>query len=187
MTFNSNVMDQDFFSVDYQVPFGKLRIVADAAYIRSVRWLLPECQERAQERISFRKHALEPLSSDEAHALLAEACAQLDAYFKGELRQFRLPILLSGTPFQQAVWRALQGIPYAETMSYQEIAVRTGFPRAARAVGRACHDNPFVLLVPCHRVTGKNHRLTGYAGGLEVKRALLEFERRQANHEKFLF
>ena len=113
-------------------------------------------------------------------ALTREAAAQLCAYFAGERRRFALPLRLAGTPFQNAVWRALQGIPYGETRSYQAIAAQAGAPKAARAVGMANHRNPLPILVPCHRVVGADGRLTGYAGGLDIKQALLALERRHA-------
>ena len=83
---------------------------------------------------------------------------------------------MHGTPFQQAVWAALQAIPYGQTRSYQQIAAQIGNPKACRAVGMANHRNPVGVIVPCHRVIGKNGGLTGYAGGLAVKQALLALE-----------
>jgi methylated-DNA-[protein]-cysteine S-methyltransferase len=109
---------------------------------------------------------------DEQFAALRE---QLDAYFAGELIRFDLPLHARGTPFEQRVWDALVTIPYGETVSYGELAGELG--SAARAVGRANARNPLAIVVPCHRVIGANGKLTGYAGGLDVKRALLELER----------
>lgn len=108
--------------------------------------------------------------------LLREAIRQLAAYFKGELKRFELPLAPTGTPFQQQVWRALQEIPYGETATYSDIARRIGRPQAVRAVGMANHRNPIAIVVPCHRVIGKNGHLTGYAGGLAVKSRLLQTE-----------
>jgi len=101
---------------------------------------------------------------------------QLDAYFKGKLRQFNVPLDLRGIPFQLKVWRQLGDIPYGETRSYQQIAQAIGRSRATRAVGRAIGSNPVAIIVPCHRVIGTNGQLTGYAGGLHRKQALLELE-----------
>ena len=109
-------------------------------------------------------------------ALLREAACQLDAYFHGERRAFTLPLAPRGTAFQQAVWQALCAIPCGETRSYGEIAAAIGKPRACRAVGMANHRNPIPIFIPCHRVVGKDGALTGYVGGLAVKRTLLEME-----------
>ncbi len=102
---------------------------------------------------------------------------QLSEYFAGKRKDFDLPLDLNGTPFQLSVWRALLNIPYGETRTYGEIARSLGKPQAARAVGMANHDNPVAVVVPCHRVVGHDGSLTGYAGGLHLKRALLALER----------
>lgn len=102
---------------------------------------------------------------------------QLDAYFAGELTAFDLPLAPRGTEFQLRVWTALQEIPYGETTSYGALAGRIGAPGAARAVGLANGRNPISIIVPCHRVIGAGGSLTGYGGGLERKRALLDLER----------
>lgn len=107
----------------------------------------------------------------------AEAVAQLEAYFAGRLREFDLPLAFTGTAFQQQVWNALLTIPYGQTMSYGQLAERLGRPNAARAVGLANGRNPISIIVPCHRVVGAGGDLTGYAGGLDRKRKLLDFER----------
>jgi len=109
-------------------------------------------------------------------AALAPARAQLTQYFAGERTGFDLPLRPAGGPFQQRVWEALLDIPYGETASYGELARRLGAPGAARAVGAANGRNPIAIVVPCHRVIGASGALTGYAGGLERKRALLDLE-----------
>jgi methylated-DNA-[protein]-cysteine S-methyltransferase len=114
----------------------------------------------------------------EAAAPFAEAVRQLEAYFAGTLRQFDLPLAPEGTPFQQRVWRALLDIPYGETESYGALARRIGRPAAVRAVGAANGQNPLAIVIPCHRVIGSNGRLVGYGGGLAMKAALLDLERR---------
>ena len=101
---------------------------------------------------------------------------QLAAYFSGERVDFDLPLDARGTPFQQRVWQALTEIPYGGTSTYGEIARRLGRPRSARAVGGANHRNPLPVVVPCHRVIGAGGSLTGYAGGLRIKRFLLDLE-----------
>ena len=119
-----------------------------------------------------------PRSSSVADRVLDEAARQLDAYFAGDRREFDLPLRLYGTDFQAVVWRALREIPYGETRSYADVARRIGRPTAVRAVGHANGQNPLAIVVPCHRVIGADGSLTGYAGGLELKRALLELEAR---------
>jgi methylated-DNA-[protein]-cysteine S-methyltransferase len=114
---------------------------------------------------------------DPGHPVLCEAIAQLRAYFAGERFGFDLPLdLQGGTPFQQDVWSALQAIPPGGTTSYGELARRLGKPQAARAIGAAVGRNPVSIVVPCHRVLGTGGGLTGYAGGLERKTALLRLE-----------
>ena len=110
--------------------------------------------------------------------ILDRAEAQLSAYFRGELKEFDLPIRQNGTPFQLTVWNALKEIPYGETVSYGDIARAIGRPKACRAVGLANHNNPISIIVPCHRVVGSTGTLTGYGGGLEAKRWLLELEQK---------
>jgi len=104
------------------------------------------------------------------------ARAQLDAYFAGKRQSFTLALAPAGSAFQRRVWAALQAIPYGQTRSYQDIACAIGQPAACRAVGMANHRNPLPIVIPCHRVIGKNGRLTGFAGGLTVKRSLLQLE-----------
>ena len=100
----------------------------------------------------------------------------LERYFAGESVQFDVPIVAKGTPFQQSVWHALTTIPYGETWSYAQLADAIGNPKAVRAVGLANGKNPVSVIVPCHRVIGKNGKLTGYAGGIERKQRLLAIE-----------
>jgi methylated-DNA-[protein]-cysteine S-methyltransferase len=102
---------------------------------------------------------------------------QFSEYEKGVRKVFDLPLHLIGTDFQKKVWNALLEIPYGETRSYQEIAIRIGNPKAVRAVGGACNRNPIGIIIPCHRVIGKNGSLTGYYGGLSYKILLLEHEK----------
>ncbi|AFM39791.1 O-6-methylguanine DNA methyltransferase [Desulfosporosinus acidiphilus SJ4] len=106
----------------------------------------------------------------------SRAIQELKEYFEGNRRDFTIPIHSQGTPFQQKVWEELRRIPYGETRSYGELAVNLGNPKGQRAVGMANHCNPIGIIVPCHRVIGKNGSLTGYAGGLDIKQRLLELE-----------
>jgi methylated-DNA-[protein]-cysteine S-methyltransferase len=108
--------------------------------------------------------------------LFREAADQLRAYFAGELTDFDLPLATTGAPFQQRVWAELRKIPYGSTVSYGELARRMGAPKASRAVGAANGGNPISIIIPCHRVIGSNGKLTGYGGGIERKKFLLEFE-----------
>lgn len=109
--------------------------------------------------------------------LLKQARRQLSEYFNGTRKEFTLPLSMKGTPFQVQVWNALLEIPYGETRSYKEIAQAVQSPNACRAVGMANHNNPIGIVVPCHRVIGSDGSMTGYAGGLDIKKKLLELER----------
>jgi methylated-DNA-[protein]-cysteine S-methyltransferase len=117
-----------------------------------------------------------PEIGDAADPLLVRVAAQLAEYFEHRRTTFDVALDPAGTPFQQRVWQALMTIPFGETVSYAEIAQRIGQPRAVRAVGLANGRNPIPILIPCHRVIGADGSLTGYAGGLAIKRALLELE-----------
>jgi len=107
---------------------------------------------------------------------LGEPIRQLELYFQGRLKQFTLKLAPQGTPFQLSVLRALQEVPYGETISYGELAQRIGRPKASRAVGAANARNPLPIVIPCHRVIGSNGSLVGFGGGLEIKRKLLDLE-----------
>ena len=126
--------------------------------------------------LSFLDDAKLPTAADTP--LLQRARAQLQAYFSGDAITFDLPLRPQGTPFQQTVWRALQTVPYGQTISYALLAQRLGLPAShARAVGAAVGRNPLLIIVPCHRIIGHDGRLTGYAAGLPRKQALLDLER----------
>jgi len=122
--------------------------------------------------------------ADESFAATVE---QLAEYFAGNRRTFDVPLRLEGTPFQQRVWRELVQIAFGTTISYAELARRVGNPTASRAVGNANGRNPISIIVPCHRVIGADGKLTGYAGGVEQKRRLLEWERRDVATSESLF
>ncbi len=109
-------------------------------------------------------------------ALTDKVYQQLEEYFKGKRKTFDFTYKLTGTAFQNRVWQALCQIPYGETRSYKDIAIAVGSPKAYRAVGMANNKNKFGIVVPCHRVIGSNGKLIGFAGGLDIKRALLELE-----------
>jgi methylated-DNA-[protein]-cysteine S-methyltransferase len=113
---------------------------------------------------------------DTRHALLRQAKRELAEYFGGERKRFGLALAPVGTPFQLSVWRAISTVAFGETLTYGELARRAGCPGSARAAGAATGRNPIGIIVPCHRIVGSNGSLTGYAGGLERKRALLALE-----------
>lgn len=108
--------------------------------------------------------------------LLKQAEVEVMEYLAGERRTFTVPVRAEGTPFQKAVWDALQRIPFGETRCYGEIACEVGSPKGARAVGMACNRNPILLMIPCHRVVGSTGKLVGFACGLPMKERLLQLE-----------
>ncbi len=112
--------------------------------------------------------------------------AQLEAYFAGKLEGFDLPLHMGGSPFQNAVWRALCDIPFGETITYGELALMVDRPGGAQAVGAANGANPLPIVIPCHRVIGANKTLTGFGGGIETKRFLLEHEIKYTPHKRLI-
>lgn len=148
-------------------PLGRVRLARTAHGLAGL-WF--EGQKHHPGELAAALHPDDPL--------LREAASQLQRYFAGGLARFELPLDLQGTPFQRAVWQALLRIPSGRTSSYGELARAIGSPAAVRAVGSAVGRNPASLVVPCHRVLGADGALTGYAGGVERKRALLDLEAR---------
>ncbi len=148
-------------------PVGDLTLVASDAGLVAILW--PDDDPR-MVRIG-------DVADRGDHPVLLEAASQLAAYFSGERRDFDLPLDMRGTEFQRMVWAALLDIPYGETRSYGDIARTIGQPTASRAVGAANGRNPLSIVAPCHRVVGGSGALTGFAGGIETKRWLLNFER----------
>ncbi|CAL9386290.1 methylated-DNA--[protein]-cysteine S-methyltransferase [Streptomyces sp. Tu 3180] len=146
-------------------PYGPLTLVADDGVLCGL-YMTDQRHRPPQETFG-----------DRDGTPFAEAEEQLAAYFAGELKEFTLELRLHGTPFQRRVWDALTRIPYGETRSYGRLADALGNPRASRAVGLANGRNPIGIIVPCHRVVGATGGLTGYGGGLDRKRRLLDFER----------
>lgn len=124
------------------------------------------------------KQVVSPVSE-----LQKETDRQLKEYFAGERQSFDIPVYEKGTLFQMKVWDALKEIPYGTTVSYQELAERIGNPKACRAVGMAIHNNPVVIIVPCHRVIHKDGSVGGYAGGVEKKKILLNLEKENAGEK----
>lgn len=147
---------------------GQLKLVASSKGLVAILW----------ENDSPRRVRLEELSEDVNHPVLLKTERQLSEYFAGKRDSFALSLDMRGTPFQNSVWEALLAIPFGETRSYGELAKQLGNPYATRAVGAANGRNPISIVVPCHRVIGSSGKLTGFAGGLDVKAHLLELESR---------
>jgi len=143
-------------------PVGRLRLVSDGASLIAI--------EFENQQNSIREGA------ERVDAVLTACCDQLKEYFAGTRRRFDIPLAPSGTAFQKSVWQALSGIPYGQLRSYRDIAEILNKSRAVRAVGAANGRNRLPIVVPCHRVIGSDGSLTGFAGGLDAKRALLKLE-----------
>lgn len=152
-----------FYSCKYQFENISLYLVATETHLINIQFTQPQ------------KALLQTTE------LLSMATIQLDEYFQGKRTTFSLPFKLTGTPFQLAVWKKLQNIPYGQTTSYKEIAQKINKPKAYRAVGMANNKNPLPIIIPCHRVIGSNGKLIGYAGGLKLKNYLLELEKSHTN------
>ena len=138
-----------------------------------------QANEQGLLGVWFETHTTKPEdlgTQEDSFPIFQSVKEQLERYFAGEAVQFDVPIAAQGTPFQQSVWHALTTIPYGETWSYAQLADAIGNPKAVRAVGLANGKNPVSVIVPCHRVIGKNGKLTGYAGGVERKQRLLAIE-----------
>lgn len=146
----------------YQSPIGKLTIGEDQGFITY---------------LNFDGEAIKEYQFYES-PILSEANRQLQEYFSGQRKTFNLPIkYTTGTPFQQAVWDALQTIPYGTTLSYKDIALQINHPKAFRAVGGANNKNNIPIIIPCHRVIGASGQLIGYGGGIDKKSFLLALEK----------
>ncbi|MGN6577608.1 MAG: methylated-DNA--[protein]-cysteine S-methyltransferase [Nocardioides sp.] len=163
-------------------PLGPVRIVAHRDAVTAVEFVGPVAEPatspRSSTAVAAARSAGRPVGDrDDDNPLLAEAARQLTAYFARDLKEFDLPLRPDGTPFQLRVWEQLRKIPYGETTSYGEIAQRLEMNAgASRAVGAANGRNPIGIVIPCHRVVGANGLLSGYAGGVERKQALLDLE-----------
>ena len=154
------------YSMQLETPIGPLTISATKKAVTAIRFgtQVPEGST--------------PCTGAEATPLLRKAAEEIGDYFAGSRRKFTLPLAPEGTPFQQKVWEALRTIPYGETRTYKQIAIQIGHNQSFRAVGMASNRNPIAIVVPCHRVIGYDGKLTGYAGGLDIKGRLLELEKR---------
>lgn len=150
----------------YQSPRGRMLLVANDKALTGVYFLGQKYQPRIEE--GWKK--------DVRHATLRQAKRELAEYFGGTRTRFTIKLAPQGTPFQHAVWKAIAGVGFGKTIAYAELARRAGRPGSARAAGAATGRNPIGIIVPCHRIVGSNGTLTGYAGGLAKKRALLALE-----------
>lgn len=144
----------------YKSPIGYFKIIIDKDRITNL-----DKVPKKEENKGFSK-------------ILEETIKQLDEYFKGARKTFNLPYTLQGTDFQKKVWKELLKIPYGKTKSYKDIAININCPKGYRAVGLANNKNPISIIIPCHRVIGKDGSLTGYGGGIKTKEALLNLEKR---------
>lgn len=164
-------MDADLRALRFMSPLGEVLLVSAGDRLRGLYFAgqKDEPDQAALARLGVCEQA-------RADGVLARARDEIGAYFEGRRGRFDVPLELVGTPFQREVWQALLEIPFGETSTYGAIARRCGRPRAVRAVGAAVGRNPVSIIVPCHRVLGSDGSLTGYAGGLPRKRALLTLE-----------
>lgn len=164
---------QSIYTTYYQSPVGILKISGTEGCISEVSF------HDSTQKPSVKNKQLPPM--------LIQCVEQLIQYFNGERRQFDLPLNQPGTPFQQEVWGELVLIPFGKTISYLELAIRTGDTKATRAVANANGKNNIAIIVPCHRVIGSNGTLVGYAGGIWRKKWLLEMEAKVAHGVQTLF
>lgn len=148
------------FGKIYDTSIGKINIIQEGEYI---------------VKIGFDEE-LKDIEIKETKLIL-KTISEIKEYLEGKRKEFDIPIKLQGTKFQKKVWNELLKIPYGETCSYKDIAIRINNEKGVRAVGMANHNNPIAIIVPCHRVIGKNGKLVGYAGGIDIKSKLLEIEK----------
>ena len=166
-------MNKFIYIQHYFSPCGELILASYADKLCLCDWSDNPCAERNKRRL---ERYLNASFKTETSSVLEEAKRQLDEYFAGNRKAFTIPLLLVDTVFQQQVWNELLNIPYGATTSYKEIAQSIGKPKAVRAVAGAIGANGISILIPCHRVIGGDKSLTGYAGGLEAKKILLQIE-----------
>jgi methylated-DNA-[protein]-cysteine S-methyltransferase len=149
----------------YESPLGRMMLVANGEGLEGVYFVGQRHYRRAVG-----------MARSDSDATLKEAKRQLREYFSGKRKRFDLRLAPEGSEFQRAVWKAISGVGFGETISYAELARRAGYPGSARAAGAATGRNPIGIIVPCHRIVGSDGTLTGYAGGLEKKKRLLALE-----------
>ncbi|MFN7906170.1 MAG: methylated-DNA--[protein]-cysteine S-methyltransferase [Pseudobdellovibrionaceae bacterium] len=157
-------------------PIGDLFLIGHQTHLVSVVFETNQSQFKKYGAVECKKNPI-----------LLKASKQLNEYFQGKRKTFDLPLDLTGTDFQKSVWTALEKIPYGQTTTYQEQSILIKKPTAMRAVGRTNGLNPLAIILPCHRVIGKSGKLTGYAGGLEVKKQLLALEQKNNPDNEQIF
>ncbi len=168
----------------YKTPAGELIIGSFQDHICLCDWRYRKQREHIDQRI---KNGLNANFRHDFTTLHQELITQLESYFNGSLQQFTIPLLTVGTPFQKKVWQELQQLSYGSTVSYASLSRKLEQPEAIRAVATANGANAISILIPCHRMIGSNGSLTGYAGGLNAKKKLLQFEGALGNEQLDLF
>lgn len=157
----------------YNSPIGEIGIVENEKRITGI-YSGDELEDK-NILIKDRNYILEET------VLISKAYNELKEYFKGDRKEFTIPLSLEGTEFQKQVWQELINIPYGETRSYKEIAIKIGKPTAARAIGMANNKNKILIVIPCHRVIGQDGSLVGYGAGIDIKKHLLDLEKENKN------
>lgn len=157
----------------YNSPLGKLKIISSEDELIACDWLYRKQREKIDQRL---KQAIKEDFQEEGSDIIEKCIIQLEEYLKGNRKNFDLKLKFIGNEFQIKVWNELREIPYGKTISYEELSIKLGNVKAIRAVAGANGQNAFAIIVPCHRVIGKNGNLTGYAGGLACKEKLLQLE-----------
>ena len=176
-------MSHFLYQKSMPAPFGKVHMTATDDALVYVCFDLEESMRRADRYLS--KYYGECERVQKGNDVLQRAEEALRAYFAGQLRVFDLPIEFKGTAYQHAVWTKMATIPYGEVVRYQTLTESAGSPKGTRSVGAACGANPLSIVVPCHRVLGTNRSLTGFGGGLETKKWLLELEGLAIENSRF--
>lgn len=168
-----------YISTHIHSPLWDLNAVADNTHLLFLDFSDTPDNKKRIEKLGISEH------QDGSNGVLEQCRKELDEYFSGKRKEFNIPIRpLWGTEFQQKCWKALQTIPYGETISYKAEAIRINHPKAVRAIGWANHVNPIVIMIPCHRVIGASGKLVGYGWWVERKKWLLHHEKRHMDNEK---
>lgn len=176
MKYNRDMMNNTIRIQRYHSPCGDLMLGSLEDKLCLCDWALERRRDGIDRRL---RKVLQAGYEEKASDVTQEAVRQLEEYFNGKRTMFDVPLLFAGTDFQKRVWHKLLEIPYGTTLSYGELAAQLDMPQAVRAVANANGANAISIFVPCHRVIGSNHSLTGYAGGLDAKKRLLDLENYQ--------
>ena len=167
-------METPIIRTYYESPLGRMALYSYKGRLCLCDWCEGQRSELNLRRVT--RHLKAPVEDGMSDVLNVATC-QLDEYFKRRRKAFSVPFMLIGTDFQRMVWSSLANIPYGRTLSYGEQARRLGMPKSVRALANADGSNPISIILPCHRIVGSDHSLTGYGGGLEVKQQLLDLEK----------